>query len=927
MTRLDPSRLRLGGAASRTWKTAAGIVVLVGTLVAPIAGPSPVGAADSDDSTVVFVGEWSVLDGQPSALVADNRRRHVISLRSVTDLQVGIHDESGDLLHSGSIPSAVIGQGVRNSPVAYYFDEASGYLYLATYATPAMRITGAALQVMVLDLSDPSRVDEGQAVVVAHKPVRAFPPSWHIVGMTRDPESGRLWLLGQQYPTLVPTERYYGVMVAEIDPATEAAEFTATGGPIPVPGCAGAVRTRHTVAVAKVADSVFFGCSQPSILQAQVPGPPTPPAVMAVDITDPARSRAYFLPGPYNDGESFLDPAGGEAGRLILVASALNRPGNAVWVFDLAHRTIVGQFSAGHIRGAGVDPLHGRVYAAFRSSVLIGSGRGFPLPLPPPAMEGLRVNTGRVFTIPYARRVILPVEIDGEDVLGIFRDDILDDAFTEAPLPDWNQEDAKRTDAGFPQFGGNAQAFGSRVKQLGGVGNLVATLTGTSPDFWQQEGLGSATGLEDGTRDIQFAKVQDAALSQNEASAGAVAVSADGHTENDVSVITGEDSWPFGEARCAVFGVGAERSARASPDWAAGSQAEAECDGDSEVTTASARWGGFGVPKVVSVGSSLASTTLERTESGGARVVTQAEARDVSLGEAVHIERVASKSVADARGGAEGGDGTTKTPGEATATYERIFEGVSTPDFSCADECNPNEVLEQITAALGMHFRVEMPKAERLATPGGAHAHVWRDPWEQEQAIATTEQDPTEIQIPALRIQFVGDSTLPWRGIVELAATEADASSIMTVPSPTFEFPSPPPAPDPAEPSVPVVAEPNVPAPGADPVPKQAPGEPPVPPAGPAAPALSAGTSSQPQVVEVKGAAATARTTHPVEAVTESDSSTRSFVERVKQGWDWFFRSSLAALALTGAVWLVFAVGPYLIVRRRLLLRLMSSGP
>jgi hypothetical protein len=88
-----------------------------------------------------------------------------------------------------------------------------------------------------------------------------------------------------------------------------------------------------------------------------------------------------------------------------------------------------------------------------------------------------------------------------------------------------------------------------------------------------------------------------------------------------------------------------------------------------------------------------------------------------------------------------------------------------------------------IADQLGAQFRVELPTADALATKLGGHAHVLREAWAHQQDVVLSSQDPTELQVPALRLTYTGDNAVASRLMVEFAGAMADATYLRVEPS------------------------------------------------------------------------------------------------------------------------------------------------
>jgi len=246
---------------------------------------------------------------------------------------------------------------------------------------------------------------------------------------------------------------------------------------------------------------------------------------------------------------------------------------------------------------------------------------------------------------------------------------------------------------------------------------------------------------------------------EGEASASAVSATADDNTASDYEKLQGE-AWPHEPVRCLDFGTdpGSEETAGA----------EASCAWGDRTVSAEGSNDGATVAELVKVGSSSSRSEVRLDPERGLVATVHAEARNVTIGDAVEIGYVGASIEVASRG----------APGSASASYERVFRDVTAGSFSCgsADSCAIPETLAAISRALGSQFRVELPPAEVIQTPGGARAHVLMDRWAHQQDVVLNDQEQTEVQVPALRLIHIGDNASPSRTIVEFAAVGGSAT-------------------------------------------------------------------------------------------------------------------------------------------------------
>jgi len=644
------------------------------------------------------------------------------------------------------------------TPEVFAFDEDRRLLHVLVYRNRSDQQSSSNPNLVAVNV-DTLKVTSGPT------PLTVFPHGVRVFGAAMWP-SGRIGLVGQLVPRASApqagevSQRIFGVVVGEVD----AKSTRTTWGPVVVRGCQTVISSQDQAAVAAHAGSVYVACGTGTIATATAPGTP---AVVAIDRASPTTQRLNVLPGSYADGDSYLDPV---AGRLLLVGRAGDRPAQAVWVFDLAHEVYVGEIAAGDftIRGFGVDPQLGRVYVSIGhiaepGQVLVSSDLG--VDIPQALAFDVPADSGPIVAIPSARSVIVPVALGDQKIAyRVFHDQIPATTFSASTLFDYSSYDSLATDA--PQFAGDVQAFGIRLHNVGGFGGIaknVFYLDGFP--YWPF----ARTGLKDGDRDLYLARVGAAHLSQDEASAGAIAVDRDDTTDSDYRTIAADShkrlpkDWHWGRAECRDFGLG---SPPGSADGAAVDCNERAAKLDASVTYNAIPGG------LVFVGSASSTAHIHLDPKLGLVAEATAEARHIAIAGVVHIERITSTITVTARGVA----------GSATVQYASSIEGVRAGRFTCTARCDPLAVARAIASALGAQFRVELPKADLFKTKGGSHAHALREAWGHQQDVVLSSQDPTELQIPALRLIYSGDNAVASRMIIEFAGAMGDATFLRVAP-------------------------------------------------------------------------------------------------------------------------------------------------
>lgn len=736
--------------------------------VAALSLPAVALAAAPAAASGGFVRVGTLAADVEDAFVADARDRAVVAVGGGADeLTVTVFDgRSLKRLRRATLAGLYPQSGTLGRARVLAFDARRRLIHVLGYGSAAERSN------LVNPVLAAVAIDHPIRVVAARPLATAFPPGTRALGMRLRP-GNRALFVGQVVPSatapLLPAlqARATGVFVAEIDLASGAI----VSDPVVVRGCQAAITNQQQSDVGFLADRVFVGCTTTQLVS--VPGPGVS-AIVEVNLADPSDQRILFLPGAYPTGEIVFDET---AGRLLLVGAAGNRPAQAVWVFDLAHRTFVGQIAAGeaNVLGAGLNPDTGRVYLSVDRAVLVSSDRG--IEIPQAASFDVDTSLGMVTPIPFAGAIVVPVR----GVPTVFRDPLPRSAFPAAEPRNYSALDALTSET--VQYAADGQAFGMRVHAIGGINGAIQNILPTGGNYWSQPG--EITGLKDGDRDLAFAAVLRAHLGEDEASGEAVSADPDPNTASDYVTLAGRapgasaPAWPYQPAGCRDFGAGSKP--------AAAENASAEC-ALGRTVVAKAAYPGVVVPGVGSVGSSESIVRLARDAAGRVTTTVRAEARHVRLAGGATIGLVASEVTAGASGVAGGSAGV----------YRRIFENVSAGEHRCTTQCDPSAVLAALSATLGAQVRVELPDANELATRGGAHGHAIREPWQHQQDVVLNNQDPTAHHVAALRLTFVNDGTIASRTIVEFAGASADATVLRVVapaaadPPPAPRLPAPP---------------------------------------------------------------------------------------------------------------------------------------
>jgi hypothetical protein len=649
---------------------------------------------------------------------------------------------------------------VGGTPEVFAFEEARRLLHILVYRSRDDQANTANPYLMSVNVDTLAVAAQPHAIDVFPRGVRLFGASvWG---------EGKVGLVGQFIPQLSPPSagevtgpEMFGVLVGEV----EAATAKTTWGPELVRGCQTVISDQDQAAVPLRDGSVFVGCGTGTLGTVTAPGTP---AVVAIDRAEPTNQRLNVLPGSYAGGDSYFDPV---ANRLLLVGRSGDRPSQAVWVFDLKHEVYIGAIAAGDfsIRGFGLDPRLGRLYIsigrlAAASQLLVSADRG--IDIPQAAQFEIPAGIGSIAAIPSTRTLIVPIEKpDGTNLYRAYRDAIPASAFTISNLFNYSSYDALTADA--PQYAGDVQAYGVRLHNVGGVVGAVKNVVylDGAPYYYPF----TNTGLKDGDRDLYFARVNGSHLSQDEASASAISVDRDDNTDSDWRLLREklrqDTAWYFQRAQCSDFGNGA--------DPGQGDDASANCDSRRGTLDAAAAYTTDAAASgLVSIGSASSTSRIRLDPKLGLVAEATAQVRHVVIADVVKIARITSTVTVAARGVA----------GSADVRFTRTIEGVVTGDDTCPGVCDPIEAARMIADRLGASFRVELPTADVIETKGGSHAHVVREPWAHQQDVVLSSQDPTELQVPALRLTYTGDNAVASRMIVEFAGAMADATFLRVEP-------------------------------------------------------------------------------------------------------------------------------------------------
>ncbi|HEX7168662.1 MAG TPA: hypothetical protein VF230_16900 [Acidimicrobiales bacterium] len=623
-----------------------------------------------------------------------------------------------------------------------------------------------------------------------------FPPGVVAQGMSYNAEHKKIYLLGQDPSGLVGD---YNIHIAEVDATTATSSWTTPY--VPGPACQKPVATSRQAAIHRPRGSnkIYFGCGTGNLIFSREPGNP---GVAAVDITNPATPSLQVFPisGSYATGESLYDDA---ANRLILMSAGTNVPAQAAWIFDETHEKVIGVVSAGpaNLHASGLDIEGGRLYVAIDNKLLISTDRGLKIPQATEvAFPG--ILGPNVVPIHFAKRIIITYREANALKVSVFESTVTD--YTEPPVadPDASTIDHPETPGVTAvDFGADSKAYGLRAHQVAGVNGIGQNVVATNTDYWAN--TGGAAGYNDGDRNAWFARAIRARLGDSEASASAVTVDGDSNTQADYTKDTSIRSpanidqlkvkqgdtlhrvegqpWPYTTAACADLGAGAKSASVPATD----PDVTVTCDlAKAKVETTAAHEAAYladgldASTAIIGAGAATSHTTLDRKTGKGVVVVSEAEARDVSiLAGLATFGRIYSKAES----------ATAGRPGTASADYKRVFENVNIAGTKCA-QCDPVDVVARLNAVLPTSLRAELPAYEKVTTPRGARAAIQREPYLHQQDVTLNNDSETDLEVPALRITYYGDNAVRSRMIFEFAATQANSTyAIYLLPEEGFD--------------------------------------------------------------------------------------------------------------------------------------------
>ncbi|MCA1838922.1 MAG: hypothetical protein LC723_01130 [Actinobacteria bacterium] len=500
---------------------------------------------------------------------------------------------------------------------------------------------------------------------------------------------------------------------------------------------------------------------------------------------------------PAKPTEGAFDPI---AKRMYLLNSGI------MAVFDGEREVWVGLLVPGSRATMGINPAIGRVYLCGSSGFFsTDAGAGTPVP-PGTDFSGLQCKTGDptfpIVSDPSTGHVFVEGG-DGGSAWQMIADPI--PAYEAPPVfdPDQGAEDVTEqpglTESSFSSQGA---AYGTRVIWVAGpMGNIdnSTLFVGqvTRGDQFRNSpndvppGLGVRFG--EGSREIRFARVAGAKMSDSGVEAGAIAVDRDTRLDNDLENLrqhpfnqTAEDpsnrkpQWPYTGALCLGYGgktdVPVSHGSSTMP-VDGGSSAVASCDFSRLGIDASAHADQYGVSGIVKIGESTAHVVTLRDPALGAYTQSTAISKNINIADQVFIAQAAATATAWAKGrpGKAGTDGR-----QFSFSGVRVFAANGTLSYSCntVSQCDPANVVGAINRVFGPRIVARIPDPDptfKDGTPMGTTASLEQNHWEQVQEQVLFDKPVEDLTVPALELR-IGTNLLATSGyIVQLAGVTASS--------------------------------------------------------------------------------------------------------------------------------------------------------
>ncbi|MHB8511152.1 MAG: hypothetical protein ACYDCC_03130 [Actinomycetota bacterium] len=444
--------------------------------------------------------------------------------------------------------------------------------------------------------------------------------------------------------------------------------------------------------------------------------------------------------------------------------------GRGAWVFDGLRSSFLGIIATGDDRpgansyGMGVDESTGRLYMQTPVGLLVADARRTPLPggllFSQFAGDGIgSIVADPVHHLVFVRDPSSRVGSQSERYV-VYKDSIPLTVDPPAGTPDSLttnvEEQAGKTAVNY-SAGGSAFAF--RALTTGGVQRAawniaIGIVDPQSSSLWTQV---QNLPIDQGDRDLYAARVRSVALSNDAASASAIASDADPATLRDLS--NNNETWPVDGASC-VDDSG-------TPSKQSGTQNTSSATCDKAHTTVLANAGAQSLSNsTISVGAMFANVSAVRDSNLGTVVTSMATVHDISIGSQAFIGSLTTIASTYAHG----------RPGTARSSFDRIFSDVRVGSYRCG-QCDPSVVQPLLQKALGGQASVSFPAPDPTyvnGSHGGYQAVVERDIYQSYADRALN--DDNSIEVPGMEIVYYSDARAGrTREVVQLAGVEADS--------------------------------------------------------------------------------------------------------------------------------------------------------
>jgi len=578
-----------------------------------------------------------------------------------------------------------------------------------------------------------------------------------------------------------------------------------------VPGCSSLFSNPSTAPpLGRAGDSLYVGCV------AGVSSPNTGDAgtavVLKLQVTGggaPQNVAEYAAPRIPSKG--LFDPV---TQRVFLMDEA----SQLTSVFDGAHDVWVGDISSAEQPRSqmGVAAGSGRLYLCGVAGDSLGQKTGGLLAtdagVETPASVGApfpNINCFDDTTLspiqadPISRRLFVPLD---NNRWGVVQDDL--PLFRPPPKfdPDEGAEDVpEKAGVTGSTLSAEAGAYGTRIVWVGGPNNAVDNIltsnsavgTGARQQVTEVAGLQ----MQNRNRDIRFADVPLARISNDGVEGGAISIGRDERFEADLSTLrayqegtresirkrlcpntgdcafdtTNTPSWPFTESMCFAFGGQTD----VPSDTQEGSSSKCDLKALSVLADATAEKPVPAAAKsfftelggVVSVGEATAHVYLHRDPKLGLVAVAEGVSRNIVIAGTVFIAEARATATASAAG----------HPGKAGAVFKPEFKGVRVlapggqTAFECTDQCVPSEVIAAINETLGPRIRARFPQPGGFlkGSAKGTTASVEQGFWDRTEEEVLFDKPADDLTVPAFEIQVNTDVFSHSGYIVQLAGVSA----------------------------------------------------------------------------------------------------------------------------------------------------------